>query len=75
MSAVSEHRVLLDLDQGNNERLRVTISPFKGRDYFHIRKWFMGDAAALQPGKGIALTAKQLPQVIAALQTAVKGGT
>ena len=74
MNAPSEHRVLLDLEHSNNERLRVTISPFKGRNYIHVRKWWQKNGTGeWLPGKGIGISERQLSEVIAALQKAAKG--
>lgn len=68
-----QHTVLLDLEASNNERLRVTVSPFKGRNYVHVRKWWQKNGAGeWLPGKGVGISERQLPEVIAALQKATR---
>lgn len=70
----SEHKVLLDLEKNARERLRVSVSDFKGTAYVHVRNWYANrEGEPHQPGKGIALRSEHLPKVIEALQAAAKG--
>lgn len=66
-----ENKVLLDIEKGRGEVIRVEVGEFKGRKLLHLRTWYTDDAGKLSPTKkGVALTYEQfqklksvLPQV------------
>jgi hypothetical protein len=53
------------------ETVRVTIDNFKGTWLISIRKWFRSDDGQMRPGKGIAMGAKNLPRLAAAMEQAL----
>lgn len=71
MSDATNHRILLDLERNDRERLRVSIAEFKSKTYVHVRAWYQpAGGGDLQPGKGISVKPEHLQQVIEALQRA-----
>lgn len=66
-----ENKILIDIEKGRGEIIRVEVGEFKGRKLLHLRTWYTNDAGELAPTKkGIALSYEQfqklksiLPQV------------
>lgn len=66
-----ENKVLLDIDKGRGEVIRLEVGEFKGKMLLHLRIWYTNEAGELAPTKkGVALTYEQfqklksvLPQV------------
>jgi hypothetical protein len=71
LAAAMENKILLDMEKGRGEVIRVEVGEFKGRKLLHLRTWYTNEAGELVPTKkGIALTYEQfqklksvLPQV------------
>src|SRR5438552_13655689 len=54
------------------DRLRVSIEDFKGAQLISIRKWFTTEGGELRPtSKGISLAVRHLPQLAAAVESAL----
>jgi hypothetical protein len=71
LAADMENKVLIDIEKGRGEVIRVEVGEFKGKKLLHLRTWYTNDAGELAPTKkGIALSYEQyqklksvLPQV------------
>jgi hypothetical protein len=71
LAAAMENKVLIDIEKGRGEVIRVEVGEFKGKKLLHLRTWYTNDAGELAPTKkGIALSYEQyqklksvLPQV------------
>lgn len=48
----------------------MTIDSYKGSWLISVRKWFKTDDGQMRPGKGIAMGAKNLPRLAAAMEQA-----
>jgi Transcriptional Coactivator p15 (PC4) len=53
------------------ETVRVSIDNFKGTWLISIRKWFKADDGQMRPGKGLAMGAKNLSRLAAAIEQAL----
>ncbi len=61
--------------KNSREEIRLTLDTFKGVELVNIRVWYRGDDGDYRPSKkGVAFKLDLLPQVIAALHKAQKGG-
>ena len=66
-----ENKILIDIEKGRGEVIRVEVGEFKGKKLLHLRTWYTNHAGELAPTKkGIALSYEQfqklksvLPQV------------
>ncbi|SAK61449.1 Transcriptional Coactivator p15 (PC4) [Caballeronia catudaia] len=59
---------LLDLRRSDSERLRVTVSEYRGRSYIDLRIWFATDGGELKPSRaGVSLRPEQVGEVVQAL--------
>jgi hypothetical protein len=64
---------LLDLRRSDHERLRVTLSEFRGRTLIDLRIWYSTDAGEWKPGRsGVSLRASQVGEVVQALTLAAR---
>ena len=55
-----ENKVLVDIDKGRGEVIRVEVGEFKGKKLLHIRTWYTNEAGELAPTKkGVALSYEQ----------------
>ena len=46
-----ENKVLVDIDKGRGEVIRVEVGEFKGKKLLHIRTWYTNEAGELAPTK------------------------
>jgi hypothetical protein len=53
------------------EQVRVSIENYKGAWLISLRKWFKIDDGQMRPGKGLAMGAKNLPRLAAAMEQAL----
>lgn len=57
------------------EEVRFTAETFKGHELVNIRVWYRDDAGVMRPGKqGLAFRLDLLPEILAVLGNASKGG-
>jgi hypothetical protein len=55
-----DNKVLVDIEKGKGEVIRVEIGEFKGKKLLHIRTWYTNEAGELAPTKkGVALSYEQ----------------
>ncbi|MBS0618047.1 MAG: transcriptional coactivator p15/PC4 family protein [Spirochaetes bacterium] len=55
-----ENKILLDIEKGRGEILRVEVGEFKGKKLLHLRTWYTNEAGELAPTKkGVALSYDQ----------------
>lgn len=55
-----ENKVLVDIEKGRGEVIRVEVGEFKGKKLLHIRTWYTNDAGELAPTKkGVAMSYEQ----------------
>lgn len=58
--ATMENKVLIDIEKGRGEVIRVEVGEFKGKKLLHLRTWYTNDAGELAPTKkGVALSYEQ----------------
>ncbi|KVN81491.1 hypothetical protein WJ96_33235 [Burkholderia ubonensis] len=61
----------LDLRRSDSERLRVTVSEYRGRTLIDVRIWFVVDGGEWKPGRaGVSLRPEQAGEVMQALRLA-----
>jgi hypothetical protein len=59
---------LLDLPRSDSERLRVTVSEYRGRSYVDLRIWYAAADGEWKPGRaGVSLRPEQVGEVVQAL--------
>lgn len=55
-----ENKVLVDIDKGRGEVIRVEVGEFKSKKLLHIRTWYTNEAGELAPTKkGVAMSYEQ----------------
>ncbi len=55
-----ENNVLVDIEKGRGEVIRVEVGEFKGKKLLHIRTWYTNEAGELAPTKkGVAMSYEQ----------------
>lgn len=60
--------------KNTREEIRISIDDFKGHRLCNLRVWYL-DGDEMRPGKhGLALRLDLLPEILSALQTAIKRG-
>jgi hypothetical protein len=63
----------LDLRRSDSERLRVTVSEYRGRTLIDLRVWFAADGGEFKPGRaGVSLRPEQVGEVMQALRLAAQ---
>lgn len=63
----------LDLPRGDCERLRVTLSEFRGRELVDVRVWYVTESGEWRPGRaGVSLRPSQVGEVVQALMLAAR---
>ncbi|MDN7875460.1 transcriptional coactivator p15/PC4 family protein [Burkholderia aenigmatica] len=61
----------LDLRRSDSERLRVTVSEYRGRTLIDVRVWFVVDGGEWKPGRaGVSLRPEQAGELMQALRLA-----
>ena len=59
-----ENKILIDIEKGRGEVIRVEVGEFKGKKLLHLRTWYTNDAGELAPTKkGIALSYEQFQKL------------
>lgn len=63
----------LDVRRSDSERLRVTVSEYRGRTLIDLRIWFVTDGGEWKPGRaGVSLRPDQVGEVMQALRLAAQ---
>lgn len=63
----------LDIRKSDSERLRVTISEYRGRTFIDLRVWYATEGAECKPGRaGVTLRPDQVPEITRALHVAAQ---
>jgi len=66
-----ENKILLDIEKGRGEILRVEVGEFKGKKLLHLRTWYTNEAGELAPTKkGVALSYEQFEKFKSVLSEA-----
>ncbi|MDN7950417.1 transcriptional coactivator p15/PC4 family protein [Burkholderia multivorans] len=61
----------LDLRRSDSERLRVTVSEYRGRTLIDVRIWFVVDGGEWKPGRaGVSLRPEHVAELMQALRLA-----
>ncbi|HRP69309.1 MAG TPA: transcriptional coactivator p15/PC4 family protein [Turneriella sp.] len=69
-----ENNVLIDIEKGKGEVIRVEVGEFKGKKLLHIRTWYTNEAGELAPSKkGVALSLEQFEKFKSVLTAAEEG--
>ncbi|WP_175939917.1 transcriptional coactivator p15/PC4 family protein [Caballeronia sp. BCC1704] len=64
---------LLDLRRSDSERLRVTLSEYRGRTLVDLRVWYSTETGEWKPGRaGVSLRPNQVGEVVQALMLAAR---
>lgn len=70
MSVTTE---FLDLRRGDSERLRVTVSEYRGLSRIDVRLWYVTEGGEWKPGRaGVSLRPEQVGEVMQALRLAAQ---
>jgi Transcriptional Coactivator p15 (PC4) len=63
----------LDIRRSDSERLRITISEYRGRTFVDLRVWYSTDSGEFKPGRaGVTLRPEQIPEVCQSLVLAAR---
>ena len=63
----------LDIRRSDSERLRITISEFKGRTFIDLRVWYSTESGEFKPGRaGVSLRPEQVGEVVQGLMLAAR---
>lgn len=66
-------KVIKDIEKNANNKIRISITEFKGNNYIDLRVYYEDDAGEYKPTKkGITFTPELISQVIESLQEAEK---
>jgi hypothetical protein len=72
-AAASTGATFLDLPRGDSERLRVTLSEYRGRELVDVRVWYVTESGEWKPGRaGVSLRPAQIGEVVQALMLAAR---
>ncbi|MDN8065942.1 transcriptional coactivator p15/PC4 family protein [Burkholderia vietnamiensis] len=72
-SAVDYSTCFLDARRSDSERLRVTVSEYRGRTLVDLRIWFSTESGEFKPGRaGVSLRPEQVGEVMQALRLAAQ---
>ncbi|RAS35856.1 transcriptional coactivator p15/PC4 family protein [Paraburkholderia bryophila] len=54
----------LDIRKSDSERLRITVSEYRGRTFIDLRVWYSVDSGEFKPGRaGVSLRPYQIAEV------------
>lgn len=54
----------LDIRKSDSERLRITISEYRGRTFIDLRAWYVTESGEFKPGRvGVSLRPDQIAEV------------
>jgi hypothetical protein len=71
MAELVPEQLIASIAKNSREVLRIEMSGWHGSHFVNLRCWFLNEAGALCPGRqGIALSYRDLPKIIEALETA-----
>ncbi|RDK01629.1 transcriptional coactivator p15/PC4 family protein [Paraburkholderia lacunae] len=60
----SSANTFLDIRKSDSERLRVTISEYRGRMFVDLRAWYVTESGEFKPGRaGVSLRPDQIAEV------------
>jgi hypothetical protein len=63
----------LDIRRSDSERLRVTVSEYRGRTLVDLRVWYSTNSGEFKPGRaGVSLRPEQVGEVMQALRLAAQ---
>ncbi|WP_321808078.1 transcriptional coactivator p15/PC4 family protein [Burkholderia sp. BCC1993] len=72
-SSVDHSTCFLDTRRSDSERLRITVSEYRGRTLVDLRVWFVTDGGEWKPGRaGVSLRPDQVGEVMQALRLAAQ---
>ncbi len=64
-----ETEIIAEFEKNRTEKIKVSLSEFKGKKLVDIRIWYLNDDNEYAPSKkGVAISLELLPQLIEALQ-------
>ncbi|VVG71651.1 hypothetical protein PAP18089_02636 [Pandoraea apista] len=61
----------LDIRKSDSERLRITISEYRGRTFIDLRTWYSTETGEFKPGRaGVTLRPDQIAEIVQGLMLA-----
>jgi hypothetical protein len=68
-----DRAVILEVQKNHTERLRVSVSEYRGRMFVDLRTWYVGDDGEYRPsGKGVVIRPSQVAEVVQGLLLAAR---
>jgi hypothetical protein len=68
-----DRAVILEVQKNNTERLRVSVSEYRGRMFVDLRTWYVGKDGEYQPSnKGVAIRPSQVAEIVQGLMLAAR---
>lgn len=68
-----DRAVVLEVQKNSTERLRVSVSEYRGRTFVDLRTWFVGDDGEYRPsGKGVTIRPAQVAEIVQGLMLAAR---
>lgn len=64
--------VVASWPRNSRETVRVRLDHYQGNNTIDCRSWYPGNDGELKPGKGLTLSVKHLPKLVAALTKALE---
>ncbi len=74
MTAPATDRMpIMDIARSDSERLRVTVSQYRGRTFIDLRVWYSAEGGEYKPsGKGVTIRPNQVPEILQGLRLAAE---
>ena len=64
-TAATRQPAFLDIRRSDSERLRITISEYRGRTFVDLRVWYSAESGEFRPGRaGLTIRPEQMAEVM-----------
>lgn len=65
-------RIIREIEKNSREKVRISLTEYKGKKLVDIRVYWMDDANEFQPGKGVTMRRECLPDLADAVTAAAE---
>lgn len=72
-AAADSRTFILEVQKNNTERLRVSVSEYRGRTFVDLRVWYVGEDGSYRPSsKGVTIRPAQVAEIVQGLMLAAR---
>jgi hypothetical protein len=72
-SAADSRTFILEVQKNNTERLRVSVSEYRGRTFVDLRVWYVGEDGSYRPSsRGVTIRPVQVAEIVQGLMLAAR---